>query len=96
MADWSDVEWIPVSSAKPTRDHGRTYADGQKVIVRILTVGMILNGTEPELRGFHLGASVFEDDDEGANLVMFWAPCNGTEDLSFFPLDEPAAEARAH
>lgn len=89
MSQWSDVLWIPVDDDRlPQREHGKTYADGQKVVVRVLTVGMVINGEEAEPRGFHLGAGVFEDDDDGLNRVMFWAPCTGTEDLSFFPLDD--------
>ena len=78
---WTETEWIPVDRQLPTQGDGILVSMGAKVGVFVLTVDMILNGKNPEPRGFHLDAKSFDDDDSGKNRVMFWAPCWSKEDL---------------
>jgi hypothetical protein len=72
---WSDYQWIPPDRRLPTLADGKVIASGTKVAVLVLTVEMMLNGWEPEERGFHVAQASFDDDDEGKHRVVFWAPC---------------------
>lgn len=85
---WTDFEWIPVDRRLPTNEDGPPIASGTKVAVRVLTVDMMLNGKSPETRGFHLEAGAFDDDDDGRQRVMFWAPGDDQADLGVHELAE--------
>lgn len=74
MNDWTTTNWRPTPERLPTASDGVLFNDNVKVLVMVLTKRAILEGDEPEIRGFHLKAKVF-DDDEGIDTVMFWAPC---------------------
>lgn len=80
---WTDFDWIPVDRSLPTPQDGPAIASGAKIAVRVLTVDMMLNGKDPEIRGFHLQARSFDDDDEGRQRVMFWAPSLEASDLDW-------------
>lgn len=76
MTSWTEIEWIPVERRLPGDGDGTPVLDGAKIGVYILTVGMVMRGSDPEARCFHLEASGFDDDEpEGLDRVMFWAPC---------------------
>lgn len=91
MTSWTETEWIPVERKLPTGEDGPPLLLGAKVGVFVLTVEMLINGTNPEARGFHLQAGLFDDDEaDGLQRVMFWAPCwNESEFQSYGDIAEP-------